>query len=293
MLATFEIAPARAPLPSSRWLTCPRPDRTAPLRLWCVPFAGGGAAVWHAWAAALAGLTEIIAIRSPGRENRLGEAPLTRLWDYVAELLERIAPFANEEYALCGHSLGAYVAFELIRALRTRGLGLPRALIVCGARAPHHRPDLPLLHALPRHEFLIEVERRYGAIPAEIRDHPEFLELLLPALRADLEMYETYEHTFATPLEVPVLALGGDSDTLVSPAQVLDWRAHTTGEFEAEILPGGHFFPQDNLALTTRRVRAFLSRFVAGHSSQRMDITSRESAAIQTSLLNLRALPAR
>src|SRR5206468_8101553 len=127
---------------------------------------------------------------------------------------------------------------------------------------------------------------RYGAIPAEIRDHPEFLELLLPALRADLEMYETYEHAFAAPLEVPVLALGGESDAIVSTAQVLDWRAHTNGEFEAEILPGGHFFPQDNLGPTTRRVRAFLSRFVRGHVGQASDATECEPQNVQVRNLN-------
>lgn len=260
MLSSFEIAPVRASLASSRWLTCPRPDSTAPLRLWCVPFAGSGAAVWHAWAAALAGLAEIVSIRPPGRESRLAEAPLVSLWDYVTELMVQIAPYANEDYVLCGHSLGALVAFELVRGLRTRGLGLPRALIVCGARAPHHLPDRPLLHTLPRHEFISQVERRYGAIPAELRDHPEFLDLLLPALRADLEMYETYQHTFGPPIDIPVLALGGEDDAIVSRAQVLDWRAHASGDFEAEILPGDHFFPQDNMAATTQRVREFLGR---------------------------------
>ena len=268
MLATFEIAPVRAPLASSRWLTCPRPDPGAPLRLWCVPFAGGGAATWHPWTPALAGLVEIVSVRSPGRETRLAEAPLLSLWNCVGELLEQIAPYASEDYALCGHSLGALVVFELYRAMRARGLGLPRAVIVCGARAPHHPPDLPLLHPLPRDQFVAGVERRYGAIPPEIRDHPEFLDLLLPALRADLEMYETYRHAAAPPIEAPLLALGGDADAVVSPRQVRDWRLHAAGEFAAEILPGGHFFPQDNVAATTRRVRSFLQRFATGYAGE-------------------------
>jgi medium-chain acyl-[acyl-carrier-protein] hydrolase len=272
MLATFEIAPVRTPLASSRWLTCPRPDARAPLRLWCVPFAGGGAAVWHVWAAALAGLTELVAVRAPGRENRVGEPPLVNLWDYVASLVEQIAPYAHEEYAMCGHSLGALVVFELVRALRVRGLGLPRALIVCGARAPHHPPDLPLLHKLPRDQFIVAVEERYGAIPSEIRDHPEFLDLLLPTLRADLEMYETYQHPIGRPVDVPLLALGGDSDTVVSPSEVFDWQAHTSGAFEAEIVPGGHFFPQDNVVATTQRVRQFLTKFAPGYVAEPAEI---------------------
>jgi medium-chain acyl-[acyl-carrier-protein] hydrolase len=219
----------------------------------------------------MAGLAEIISVRAPGRENRVAEAPLVDIWDYVAELLGQIAPYAGEDYALCGHSLGALVVFELYRALRARGLGLPRAIILCGARAPHHPPDLPLLHTLAREDFVAGVERRYGAIAPEIRDHPEFLDLLLPALRADLEMYETYQHTAGPPITAPVLALGGDADAIVSPAQVLDWRIHTSGVFEADILSGGHFFPQDNVAATTRRVRSFLTRFATAYVTEPED----------------------
>lgn len=256
----FDLAPVRTPLAASRWLTCPRPDSSAPLRLWCVPFAGGGAAVWHPWAAALTGIAEIVAIRAPGRENRFAEPLLNRLGDYVAGFVDQLAPYANEDYALCGHSLGALVVFETVRTLRRRGLGLPRALVVCAARAPHHLPDQPLLHPMARPEFLAEVERRYGPIPPEIRNDPEILDLLLPVLRADLEMYETYQHSTAAPLDLPILALGGETDAIVSRAQVLDWQAHTTAECTAEIMPGGHFFPQENLRPTTQLVRTFLAR---------------------------------
>jgi len=272
MLAALEIASMRTPLASSRWLTCPRPDASAPLRLWCVPFAGGGAAVWHPWAHALAGLAEVIAIRAPGRESRLAEPPLVRIDRCVAELVREIAPYARENYALCGHSLGALIAFELVRALRRAGLGLPRALIVCGARAPHHPPDVPLVHPLPRHDFVREIERRYGAIAAEIRNHPDFLELLLPVLRADLEMYETYQHRPATPLAQPILALGGADDAIVSAAQIRDWSDYTAGEFESAILAGGHFFPQDDVPGVMACVRPFLGRLLA-RSAQAPDRT--------------------
>lgn len=108
-------------------------------------------------------------------------------------------------------------------------------------------------------EFMAEVQRRYGEIPAAIRDHPDFLSLLLPILRADLQVYETYEHVASAPLDTPLLALGGTADHIVSHPQLLDWREHTTGQFELDQLPGGHFFPQENVTATTARVRTFLT----------------------------------
>lgn len=262
MLIPFDITPVRAPLPVNKWLMCPVPDPTAPLRLWCVPFAGGGAAMWHPWGARLAGVAEVIALRLPGRENRLSEPTFRRLFALIPILVDLIAPFAVEDYALCGHSLGGLVVFQLAHALRARGLRMPLALIVSGTRAPHHPPDLPLLHAMPHREFIGHVEARYGAIPPEIRDHPEVVELLLPVLRADLEIYETYRHVPAKPLDVPILALGGEHDAIVKRSEVIEWARYTNGPFEAEILPGGHFFIQENVGPATERVRQFLRRAV-------------------------------
>jgi surfactin synthase thioesterase subunit len=238
----------------------PRSDAAAPFRMWCLPFAGGGAAVWHPWAGRLAGLAEIVALRLPGRESRLSEECFRQLSSVIPLLADLLTPFTKEDYVLCGHSLGGLVAFELCRAIRARSLPLPAALIVSGVRAPHHPPDRPLLHGLPARDFIAEVERRYGIIPPEIRNHPEFLELLLPVLRADLEMYETYRYAPAAPLDLPILALGGSRDHMVTESQVLDWRACTTGTFEAEMISGGHFFLQENLEATTERVRRFLLR---------------------------------
>lgn len=278
MIASFRIMPMRSPLPPNRWLTCPRPDPDAALRLWCLPFAGGGAAVWHPWAAPLAGLAEIVAVRPPGRENRFTEPAFARMREIIPPLLDQIAPFAHEDYALCGHSLGGLVAYELACALRQHGLRAPRALIVCGVRAPHYVPDQPWLHPMPRDEFITHVERRYGAIPPEIRDSPEILDLLLPVLRSDLELYETYQATPTTRLSVPILALGGASDANVTTAQLLDWKHYTTAAFDAVTLPGGHFFPQENLAATIACVRHFLQQCVATSSTSRSIPTSRALA---------------
>ncbi len=256
-----EMPKPMSPMPSraSLWWHLPRPDAAAPLRLWCFPFAGGGAAVWHAMAGALAGGAEVRAARLPGRETRHAEAPCPRLADLVAALSADIAAEAHQPYALWGHSFGALLAFEVTRCLRALRAPAPAALIVSGARAPHLPPPQPLLHPMNPRDFVAELERRYGAIPDEIRAHPEFVALLLPPLRADMEAYETHRVLPAPPLAVPVLALGGEQDRMVSRADVLAWRAHTADIFEADFFSGGHFFPQEQLADVARRVRRFLA----------------------------------
>ncbi len=247
-----------APLAPSRWLSRPRPEPTAPLRLWCFPYAGAGAAAWHPWAAPLAGTADLVAIRLPGRESRLMETPATRVGPLVDALVAEIAPYSHEPYALCGHSLGALLAYETARRLRSAGHPAPVALIASGARAPHCPRTEPDLHTLPDDAFIDQVDRRYQGIPKELLANREFLELFLPALRGDLAMFETYAHTPAEPLAAPLLALGGTEDPRVSHDQTLAWQEHTTGPFEAEFFAGGHFFTQTQLTAVTRRVVTFL-----------------------------------
>ena len=119
--------------------------------------------------------------------------------------------------------------------------------------------DASLDHVVLARDFVAEIERRYGAIPEEIRAHPEFVALLLPPLRADMEAYETHRATPAPPLESPLLALGGLQDRMVSRADLLAWRTHAAGIFEADLFSGGHFFPQEQLPDVARRVRRFLA----------------------------------
>lgn len=247
-------------LPSSGvWVSCARPDPSAPWRLWCLPYAGGGAAAWHPWGARLAGTAELAALRPPGRESRLREEPGTRWEPLVDRLLADMEPYLDRRYALAGHSLGALLAFELARLARARGRPEPGALIVSGARppgAPRREPDL---HALPDAEFLAELDRRYEGIPPAVRSEPELLSLLLPVLRADLTVFETYRHSPGPPLGVPILAMGGEADRLVSAEDVRGWREYTAGAFEAAFFPGGHFFIQTALGEVAARVARFLA----------------------------------
>lgn len=253
---------ALTPLAPSRWLSRPRPNPTAPLRLWCFPYAGAGAAAWHPWSAPLSGAAEVIAIRLPGRESRLAEPTATRIGPLADAIAAEIAPYSHEPYALCGHSLGALLAYETARRLRTAGRPGPAAFVASGARAPHCPRTEPDLHGLPDDRFIDEVDRRYQGIPKELLANREFLELFLPALRGDLAVFETYQHLPAEPLGAPLLALGGTEDPRVTREQTLAWKDHSTGAFDAVFFPGGHFFTQTQVEAVTGRVAAFLRQSV-------------------------------
>ena len=224
------------------WILGARPRPSARRRLFCLPYAGGAASVYRSWAEMLPADVEVCPVQLPGRGSRFREAPFRKVADLVPALAEGLLPLLDLPFALFGHSMGAVVAFELARELRRRGADAPVLLALSGHQAPL-RPDAepPFAH-LPDAEFLEEVRRRYDGIPPEVLAEEELLQLLLPVLRADIQVLETYAYVKEPPLECPISCFGGEDDPHVSLADLDAWRDETCGPLQVRTFPGGHFF---------------------------------------------------
>lgn len=244
------------------WLTCPSPNPEARIRLVCIPYAGGSASVFHGWPAELPPWVEVRALQLPGRANRLMEAPFVRLRPLIVTLARVLAPELRGPFALFGHSMGALISFELARELRRQGAPSPAELLVSGYRAPHLPDREPPIHHLPGAEFVEEL-RLLAGTPGEVLQNPELRQLLLPALRADFAMCETYEHAPADPLECPIVAFGGQYDEKVSGDELSGWRDHTRAAFRLRMLPGDHFFLHSARAALLQDIARELNRALA------------------------------
>lgn len=248
-----------ANLSASRWLVRPRPNPSARLRLFCIPFAGGGASVFRLWPESLPDNIEVCAVQLPGRETRFKEPAYSRIGPLVAALADAVEPAIDRPYAVFGHSLGALVGFELIRVLRHRGVAGPQLLIASGRTAP----QLPLrrraIHALPEREFRDELRRLEGT-PAAVLDHDELMGLFSPMIRADFAVNESYSYTAEAPLDCPVVALGGLDDPWVNRDELDAWSAETCASFECRQFPGKHFFVQTAAAAVLAAVAGALTR---------------------------------
>jgi surfactin synthase thioesterase subunit len=157
------------------------------MRLFCLPYAGGGGSVFRQWPIRLNGTAEVCPVLLPGREARFRERPFRRMESLVTALLDGMSGHLDRPFALFGHSMGALIAFELCRALEREGIS-PACLLVSGSRPPHANFSDADLHGLPDEEFLDCLHRRYHAIPDVVRENRELAEIVLPALRADFEL---------------------------------------------------------------------------------------------------------
>jgi surfactin synthase thioesterase subunit len=225
------------------WVTfSPRPQTTS-LRLFCFPYAGGGASVFRKWAETFINYgVEICAIQPPGRESRISERPFKSLSPLVHALAAELTGPFDVPFAFFGHSMGALTCFELARTLHGTGRQLPEHLFVSGARAPHVPRVERKLHLHADSEFIYQVANRYGGLPPAVLAEQELIDLLLPALKADFTAYETYEYREGSPLAVPITSFGGRNDPLVRQAELEAWREHTNRHFTLKLFSGDHFF---------------------------------------------------
>ena len=228
---------------TSQWLRISQPRPQARLRLFCFPYAGGAASIYRLWHQHLPSDIEVCAIQLPGRENRIREQPFTHVADFVQVLMPNLLSYLDRPFAFFGHSMGTLIAYELTCQLWQQSGQLPTQLFVSGRRAPILPESDSLLHPIASDDaFLAELQQRYNNIPQIIFEDAEMKALFLPLLRADLTLVETYQYSERAKLPCPIIAFGGDDDTRAPQTELIAWQALTQADFALHMLPGGHFY---------------------------------------------------
>lgn len=223
----------------------PTPDDG--LRLFCFHHAGGGASAFSGWRKALGPGLSVFPVQLPGREGRITEPAFTDIDALVADLDEQLGPFLSEPvpFAFYGHSMGALVAYNLVRRRAARGRSLPGTLLVGAYPGPHHNAPLAEVCKLGDDE-LFELMAGIGGLPDIVRRFKKWADAQIALFRDDLAVCDSYDPARAEPLTVPIQVFTGADDPLMSPEDAASWSLHTTAACDVHVLPGGHFFTRDS-----------------------------------------------
>lgn len=232
------------------------------MRLFCLPYAGGGASVYREWAAALQPDIQLCAVQLPGRENRLGEPLYRGSAELVPPLVQALRPFLDRPFAMFGHSMGALLAFEAARTMRRLRLPAPEHLFLSSHRAPHLPDRCTQLHLLERPAFADALRNLQGT-PEVVLANEELMQIAEPILRADFELCETYVHTPDAPLDIPLSIFGGADDVDVPERDLRPWSEHTRATAKVEMFPGHHLYLRNCREALVKTIRATL-----GHAAR-------------------------
>jgi medium-chain acyl-[acyl-carrier-protein] hydrolase len=228
----------------NKWIPYRRPNKYPGLRLFCFPYAGGSASVFRDWINSFPQGIDVCPIQYPGREKRIFEASFTSMECLTEELANVLLPELDIPFAFFGHSLGALISFELARRLQRNGVS-PVHLFVSSYRAPIIAKRKAPMHLLPDAEF-VERLREYNGTPDAVLQNNELMKLLLPTLRADFALHETYVYSAGVPLTCPISAFGGLEDLEVKINDLELWRDQTIDSFRLQMFQGDHFYIHNN-----------------------------------------------
>ncbi|MFJ3963706.1 thioesterase II family protein [Streptomyces sp. NPDC090036] len=263
-------APVAAAAAGSRWLRIRRSPGPARRRLLCLPPAGGTAQAYGHWAEQLPDGTEVVSVELPGHGSRMGEPALHRMADVIDGIETALAALPELPLVIFGHSMGAVVGWELARSLRHRygqrgndggdsgdggnaigggSGGQPvRGIIVAASAHPAaDRPDRWAAGADTPDEELLALLDHSRSLPPALREHPEFLRVYLPVLRADLEVLARHRARRERPMPCALRVYTGGDDPLVGPDEAWPWGpGEVDGDRLLRVFPGGHFFLHEN-----------------------------------------------
>ncbi len=212
-------------------------------KLFCLPYAGGSSAIFNKWRQHLDRHIEIVPLELSGRGRRIYDPLYNSIDDAVEDLFPVVTPHLDgTPYAIFGHSLGSMISYRLALKLAGSNQPQPAHVFFSGRGAPHvANPDEEMVHQLPEEEFKKEIIQ-LGGTPREFFDHPELLDVLLPMLRSDFKMAETYETpSQIKPFDYDISVFIGKQEE-VTPEQMFGWKDHTSGICTLYYFEGEHFF---------------------------------------------------
>ena len=245
-------------------------DSAAGVPTFVFPHAGGSPRFFHMWSSHWQ-WGPVWGVTYPGRDARLTEPMPAHVQALAAQVGEELAVHLRRHplptVRFFGHSLGAVVAYETAIWLLAHRLQWDPArttviqLVVSGHNAPHisYPPDYVQVHNKPT-EKLVEEMVRVDPRNAEIFAIPELAALLIPAIREDYRLAETYRSSQTSLFVDEIVVVAGEEDPDCFLEGLEGWKSYWRKWGGVHLQPGGHFY----LAEYPESVPGLLARLTGG-----------------------------
>ena len=227
-----------------QWFRVIKRQANPEMRLICFPHAGGSASFFRSWADLIPRGMELLAVRYPGREDRILDPLANTMADVASPLSQACTALDDAPLAFFGHSMGAAVAHDVARRIDPLMTIRLAGLFVSGYAGPGYDQGRRDPSKLSDGD-LIEDMQVLGGTDPDVFVKAELKQLYLPIFRADYQLIARHRISSADIINAPVVAYYGDHDEDLDEESVSAWSTVTKSSFTARRFSGGHFYLLD------------------------------------------------
>lgn len=215
------------------------------IKLLCFPYAGGDQVIYRNWSSLFSKEIDIIPVVLAGRGKRYSELPISDWKELIDDMWILLRPYLDYPHIFFGHSFGGRIAYELAHRCQEEDIRNTNLLFISACRSPRYPQKKPYMY-LMSDSNLLQAIKDMGGNQNSLLENKDIMQLMLPTLRADIKLAETWINHHDQKLDVPIVAFYGENDPIESDKSLLDWQQFTTKNFAIEKLDGGHFFLHEN-----------------------------------------------
>jgi len=242
----------------NRWFKNFKKTPNPKIKLFCFPHAGGNSDTFKHWAQYLPDWIELYSLQLPGRGSRFNEPCLDNMEIITDKLSENITTLIDKPFVFLGHSLGGSIAFELTKKLKQLNLNLPNRLFIVGRESPRVPPKNAKYTASDSE--IIEYLKLLSGTNNAVFHTNDLIKLLLPMIRCDLKLAETYHYycKHKSPVTCPINVFWGTDDVGLKIQDVEDWNKETTSTCHIDQFEGHHFFLHETPKIVIEKMLAYI-----------------------------------
>ena len=219
--------------------------------------AGSGATLYKDWQNSVGLKVNVLPVQLPGRENRLNEDVVTDAHVLVNMIYEGIKDMLDKPFSVFGHSMGGFLAYELVLKIYEETHLRPDVLFTSGTSLDGR--DKPPVSTLTDEE-LAGYLKEGGGTPVECLEMESFRKMYFPVIRGDYTLVEHYR-SGGKRLPCPVRALACMEDEEVN-VRFTEAIARYTDDYKISYFEGGHFYIANRQPEVCRYVSEVLKGYV-------------------------------
>lgn len=168
---------------------------------------------------------------------------------YISRMIKNIMENIDEEFCIIGHSMGGLLAYAVEHRIEHNYDLQAKKIYILASTSPNCYACRFIKNPREISDVdLVSQVSKLGGIPESVLNSKELLGILIPILKADFMLLNSYQPRKKEGNEVfsDIVVMIGDSDKIITGKEIEGWKEYTFGDYKKICFKGNHFFYQQN-----------------------------------------------